>query len=193
MTALETWVLLNQLEAAVGENLDRHLASAEAWMPHEYVPWSEGRNFAGLGGEPWSIEQSKLSPIARTALEVNLLTEDNLPSYHAELRRTFGREGAWGVWVNQWTAEEGRHASCIRDYLLVTRGVDPEQLEHARMVIRVTMLSSISNAKWAELLDVPLDVSTVSTIVWPARSTRVTSIRTSGPVNSRSFQARISS
>jgi len=68
MTALETWVLLNQLEAAVGENLDRHLASAEAWMPHEYVPWSEGRNFAGLGGEPWSIEQSKLSPIARTAL-----------------------------------------------------------------------------------------------------------------------------
>ena len=133
MTEFETWVLLNQLEAAVGENLDRHLASAEAWMPHEYVPWSEGRNFAGLGGEPWSVEQSKLSPIARTALEVNLLTEDNLPSYHAELRRTFGREGAWGVWVNQWTAEEGRHASCIRDYLLVTRGVDPEQLERARM------------------------------------------------------------
>jgi len=133
MTALETRALLSQLEAAVGENLDRHLASAEAWMPHEYVPWSEGRNFAGPGGEPWSIEQSKLSPIARTALEVNLLTEDNLPSYHAELGRTFGREGAWGVWVNQWTAEEGRHASCIRDYLLVTRGVDPEQLERARM------------------------------------------------------------
>jgi len=133
MTALETRALLSQLEAAVGENLDRHLASAEAWMPHEYVPWSEGRNFAGLGGEPWSIEQSRLSPIARTALEVNLLTEDNLPSYHAELKRTFGREGAWGVWVNQWTAEEARHASCIRDYLLVTRGVDPEQLERARM------------------------------------------------------------
>ena len=64
---------------------------------------------------------------------------------------------------------------------------------HARMVIRVTMSSSISNARCAELLDVPLDVSTVSTIVWPARSTRVTSIRTSGPVNSPSFQARISS
>jgi acyl-[acyl-carrier-protein] desaturase len=133
MTALKTRVLLSQLEAAVGENLDRHLASAEAWMPHEYVPWSEGRNFAALGGEPWSIEESKLSPIARTALEVNLLTEDNLPSYHAELGRTFGREGAWGAWVHQWTAEEGRHASCIRDYLLVTRGVDPEQLERARM------------------------------------------------------------
>jgi acyl-[acyl-carrier protein] desaturase len=133
MTALETRALLTQLEATVGENLDRHLASAEDWMPHEYVPWSEGRNFTALAGEPWSVEQSRLSPIARTALEVNLLTEDNLPSYHRELGHTFGRNGAWGAWVNRWTAEEGRHASCIRDYLLVTRGVDPEHLERARM------------------------------------------------------------
>ena len=78
MTAFETRALLKQLEATVEENLDRHLASAEDWMPHEYVPWREGRNFAALGGEPWSTEQSRLSPIARTALELNLLTEDNL-------------------------------------------------------------------------------------------------------------------
>jgi acyl-[acyl-carrier-protein] desaturase len=133
MTASETRALLKQLEATVEENLGRHLAAAEDWMPHEYVPWSEGRNFAALGGEPWSVEQSRLSPIARTALELNLLTEDNLPSYHRELGHTFGRNGAWGEWVNRWTAEEGRHASCIRDYLLVTRGVDPERLERARM------------------------------------------------------------
>ena len=133
MTALETRALLKQLEATVEENLERHLASAESWMPHEYVPWSEGRDFAALAGEPWSADQSRLSPIARTALELNLLTEDNLPSYHAELKSTFGRHGAWGVWVNRWTAEEGRHASCIRDYLLVTRGVDPERLEQDRM------------------------------------------------------------
>jgi acyl-[acyl-carrier-protein] desaturase len=132
MTTFETGAL-TQLEAVVEENLDRHLASAEDWMPHEYVPWSDGQNFTALGGEPWSVEQSKLSPIARTALEVNLLTEDNLPSYHAELSRTFGRKGAWHAWVNRWTAEEGRHASCIRDYLLVTRGIDPDQLERARM------------------------------------------------------------
>jgi acyl-[acyl-carrier-protein] desaturase len=132
-TAFETRALLHQLEATVGENLDRHLAAAEDWMPHEYVPWSEGRNFAVLAGEPWSVEQSRLSPVARAALELNLLTEDNLPSYHRELADTFGRDGAWGAWVNRWTAEEGRHASCIRDYLLVTRGVDPERLERARM------------------------------------------------------------
>ena len=133
MTAPETRALLEQLEATVEENLDRHLASAENWMPHEYVPWSQGRDFAALGGEPWSPDQSRLSPVARTALELNLLTEDNLPSYHAELKDTFGRRGAWGVWVNRWTAEEGRHASCIRDYLLVTRGIDPERLEQDRM------------------------------------------------------------
>jgi len=133
MTAFETRALLKQLETAVEENLGRHLAAAEDWMPHEYVPWSEGRNFAALAGEPWSVEQSRLAPIARTALELNLLTEDNLPSYHRELGHTFGRDGAWGVWLNRWTAEEGRHASCIRDYLLVTRGADPDGLERARM------------------------------------------------------------
>ena len=34
MTALETRALLNQLEAAVAENLDRHLASAVHWFTH---------------------------------------------------------------------------------------------------------------------------------------------------------------
>ncbi|MGH3507137.1 MAG: acyl-ACP desaturase [Nocardioidaceae bacterium] len=133
MADLQHTQLLAELEPTVAENLDRHLAVADEWMPHEYVPWSLGRDFADLGGEPWSVEQSNLSPIARTALEVNLLTEDNLPSYHREVNRAFGRDSAWGTWVNRWTAEEGRHAFCIRDYLLVTRGVDPNELEQARM------------------------------------------------------------
>jgi acyl-[acyl-carrier-protein] desaturase len=133
MPKLETNWLLAELEPTVTQNLDRHLAMAKEWMPHEFVPWSQGRDFADLGGEPWSLEQSTLSPIARTALEVNLLTEDNLPSYHREVERAFGRDTAWGTWVNRWTAEEGRHAFSIRDYLLVTRGVDPVELERARM------------------------------------------------------------
>ncbi len=133
MTALADPQLLAELEPVVEENLNRHLDAAQEWMPHEYVPWSLGRDFADLGGEAWSVEQSPLSPIARTALEVNLLTEDNLPSYHREVERAFGRDSAWGTWVNRWTTEEGRHAFCIRDYLLVTRGVDPDELERARM------------------------------------------------------------
>ena len=133
MAALDGTQLLTALEPVAEDNLNRHLAAAQEWMPHEYVPWSLGRDFADLGGEPWSPDQTQLSPIARTALEVNLLTEDNLPSYHRVIEGAFGRDSAWGAWVNRWTAEEGRHAFCIRDYLLVTRGVDPEELERARM------------------------------------------------------------
>ena len=59
MTEFETPALLKLLEATVEENLDRHLATAEDWLPHEYVPWGEGRNFAALGGEPWSTGQSQ--------------------------------------------------------------------------------------------------------------------------------------
>jgi acyl-[acyl-carrier-protein] desaturase len=63
----------------------------------------------------------------------NLLTEDNLPSYHREIATRFGRDGAWGTWVGRWTAEENRHGIAMRDYLVVTRGVDPVALERARI------------------------------------------------------------
>src|SRR6195952_5599390 len=132
MTITDSTRLLLDLEPVVTENLNRHLGVAKDWMPHEYVPWSLGRDFADLGGEAWDPEQSALSPVARTALEVNLLTEDNLPSYHREIERAFGRDGAWGTWVHRWTAAEGRHGICIRDYLLVTRAVDPAALERTR-------------------------------------------------------------
>jgi acyl-[acyl-carrier-protein] desaturase len=134
----DTTRLLHDLEPVVTENLERHLATAKDWMPHEYVPWSQGRDYADLGGTEWHPDQTRLSPVARTALEVNLLTEDNLPSYHREIHRAFGRDGAWGTWVHRWTAEEGRHAYAIRDYLLVTRGVNPEHLETARMHVMQT-------------------------------------------------------
>ncbi len=122
--------LLLELEPVVAENFNRHLSVAVNWMPHEYVPWSQGRDFAAL---PWHTEQSRLSKAAQAALELNLLTEDNLPGYHFTIADRFGLDGAWGSWVNRWTAEEGRHSQCLRDYLLVTRGVDPVALERSRM------------------------------------------------------------
>lgn len=126
--------LLYALEEVVERELNRHLGMAKEWMPHEYVPWSDGRNFDGpLGGDAWSPEQSKVTDIGRVALVVNLLTEDNLPSYHHEIASLFGRDGAWGTWVHRWTAEEGRHGIVMRDYLLTTRAVDPVKLERFRM------------------------------------------------------------
>jgi acyl-[acyl-carrier-protein] desaturase len=125
---------LYALEEVVERELNRHLGAAKEWMPHDYVPWSDGRNFDGLmGGEAWAPEQSKVSEVGRISLVVNLLTEDNLPSYHHEIATVFGRDGAWGTWVHRWTAEEGRHAIAMRDYLLTSRAVDPVELERFRM------------------------------------------------------------
>ena len=127
--------LLTELEPVVGRELDRHLRAAREWFPHEYVPWSDGRNFDGvLDGDAWDPSQSRVSEVARTALVVNLLTEDNLPSYHRDIYESFGTDGAWGTWIGRWTAEEGRHGIAIRDYLLTTRAVDPVTLERERMV-----------------------------------------------------------
>ncbi|MGX9214633.1 acyl-ACP desaturase [Mycobacteroides abscessus subsp. abscessus] len=132
VTGLQTR-LLTELEPVVEENLERHLRAVRPWAPHDYVPWSRGRDFAFLGGEDWKPEDSPLDPVAQATLVVNLLTEDNLPSYHREIATRFGRDGAWGTWVGQWTAEEGRHSIALRDYLVVTRGVDPGNLEAMRM------------------------------------------------------------
>jgi acyl-[acyl-carrier-protein] desaturase len=130
----ETLALLRELDPIVEANLNRHFATAKEWFPHEYVPWSQGSDFDGvLGGHAWEPSQSRLPEVARTSLIVNLLTEDNLPSYHHEIATILGRDGAWGAWVHRWTAEEGRHATAIRDYLLTTRAVDPVALERARM------------------------------------------------------------
>jgi len=133
-TTLSQTQLLLELEPVVEENLNRHLGVAKEWFPHEYVPWSDGRNYDGpLNGDAWKPDDSPMSDVARSSLIVNLLTEDNLPSYHHEIANLFGRDAAWGSWVHRWTAEEGRHGIAIRDYLLTTRAVDPVELERLRM------------------------------------------------------------
>ncbi len=118
--------LLHELEPVVEENVHRHLGVTKDWNPHDYVPWSEGKNYKALGGQDWDPEQSKLSELAKIAMITNLLTEDNLPSYHREIAMNFTMDGPWGTWVNRWTAEENRHGIAIRDYLVVTRSVDPD-------------------------------------------------------------------
>ncbi|MGI9136053.1 MAG: acyl-ACP desaturase [Candidatus Nanopelagicales bacterium] len=138
MTALaddvRTQNLLRELEPVVETELNRHLSMAKEWFPHEYVPWGEGVNFSGvLEGKEWTPEEQRFSEAARTSLVINLLTEDNLPSYHREIATYLGRDGVWGEWIGRWTAEEGRHGIAIRDYLTVTRAVDPVALERARM------------------------------------------------------------
>ena len=126
--------LIRDLEPAVAKEIERHLSMTKDWYPHEYVPWSEGRNFPGaLNGDAWEAKDSKLTVVAQDSLVLNLLTEDNLPSYHTEITLSTARDGAWNTWLNRWTAEEARHSIVLRDYLMATRGVDPNELEDLRM------------------------------------------------------------
>jgi len=125
--------LLHELEPVAEQLLNRHISMFKEWHPHDYIPWKEGKNYYALGGQDWEPEQSKLSELATVAMMQNLLTEDNLPSYHREIAMNFGMDGPWGQWVNRWTAEENRHSIALRDYLVVTRNCDPVQLEQLRM------------------------------------------------------------
>lgn len=127
--------LLRELEPVVENNLNRHLSMHKNWNPHDYIPWSDGKNFYALGGQDWDPEQSKLSDVAQVAMVQNLMTEDNLPSYHREIAMSMGMDGAWGQWVNRWTVEENRHGIALRDYLVVTRAVDPVELEKLRIEV----------------------------------------------------------
>ena len=128
--------LLADLEPTVERLLERHLATSKEWFPHEHVPYGRGRD--PEPGEQWSEDDADLAgatidDAVRSALLVNLLTEDNLPYYFRSVERMFGRDGAWGTWVRRWTAEEGRHSMAIYGYLMVTRAIDPHHLERCRM------------------------------------------------------------
>jgi acyl-[acyl-carrier-protein] desaturase len=128
--------LLTELEPKAAALQDRHIRAAKAWHPHDYVPYSDGRNFGEWfdDAQPWTPDHSRLTGVAQTAFLVNLLTEDNLPSYHREIHDMFSSgDGAWINWIHRWTAEEGRHAIVLRDYLTVTRAIDPVRLEEGRM------------------------------------------------------------
>jgi acyl-[acyl-carrier-protein] desaturase len=128
---MDAAALLSELEPVAGRLLDRHLAQAKEWFPHQLVPFGRGEDFAA--DYEWSPADTTLPAEVRSSLFVNLLTEDNLPYYFRTIEAMFGRDSSWGEWSRRWTAEEGRHSIVIRDYLTVTRAVDPVALERARM------------------------------------------------------------
>jgi len=123
--------LLAELQPTADALFERHLGAAKEWFPHEMVPWSRGRDY--VEDESWDPDSVHLCDGARSALFLNILTEDNLPHYYRQINSKFGNEGVWGEWNRRWTAEEGRHAIVIRDYLAVTRSIDMRELERARM------------------------------------------------------------
>lgn len=122
-----------ELEPVVLEELRRHLDTEDIWYAHDYVPFDQGENFAFLGGRDWEPSDTTLPRHITDALEILLITKDNLAGYHRELVEHFILEDKWGRWMGRWTAEEHLHAVALRNYLVVTREVDPSANEDVRV------------------------------------------------------------
>ncbi|WP_207842712.1 acyl-ACP desaturase [Williamsia soli] len=126
--------LLYALEKAIPEIMEDHNAAASPWNPHDWVPWTDGRNYAFLGGEDFDPDQPRPLPEDVTsALLALLLTKDNMPSYHRLMAQKASIFGAWQEVIGSWTAEDNRHAIALRDYLVVSRLMDPEVAEALRL------------------------------------------------------------
>ena len=129
-TPTESVELVVSVEPEIARLMDEHRDRRQHWYAHDVVPWEMGRSFRD---EPWNESQATLSPEVRTALQLNLLTEDNLPYYHAKIASSFAEDSPMAEWSRLWTAEEGQHSIAIRNYLLATRNCDPALLEDERV------------------------------------------------------------
>lgn len=122
-----------ELEPVVQQELRRHIDTEELWYAHEYVPFDQGENFAFLGGRDWDPSQVTLPKPITDACEILLITKDNLAGYHREIVFSFILADKWGRWIGRWTAEEHLHAVALRNYLVVTREIDPAANEAVRV------------------------------------------------------------
>ena len=129
MTATVETRCLYDLVPVLEREVNRHLDQAKDWMPHRLAVGDSGDGAATV------------RPEVRAALVLNLLTEDNLPSYHREVGDAFSSTKSgyelWSTWLDIWTAEESRHALAIRDYLIhsgrCTGWFDSDDYERRRM------------------------------------------------------------
>src|SRR5262249_46635985 len=88
--------LVAELTPTVERLFERHLGATKPWLPHELVPWERAAE-----SDPrarWDADTARHSFGVRSALVVNLLTEDNLPYYYETLHRVFAND-VWREWA----------------------------------------------------------------------------------------------
>lgn len=123
--------LLSELAPDVERLYNRHLEAPRLWFPHEQINWGDGEDFTD---RPWSKEDYPLSDGVRSSIYVNLLTEDNLPYYTHTLLSHAPESHPILDWNHQWTMEENRHSMVMRDWVHISRCIDPTYLEEGRRV-----------------------------------------------------------
>lgn len=120
--------VLNDLEETVRGMMELHEQKRELWFPTDL-----------LGPEPDEDPDAHRATIrkraqgipdsARTALALNLLTEEGLPHFHRILAVYLGNESHWSAWNYLWTAEEDRHGQVLHDYARDTELLNQRRLE----------------------------------------------------------------
>lgn len=110
---------------------ERHLAASRQWYPFEDIPWNEASDFEE---EAWNASHYPLDPGVQSAIIVNVLTEDNLPYYTDSILHHAPMNHPIRDWTYQWTMEENRHSMVMRDWVHISRCIDPKLLEDGRRV-----------------------------------------------------------
>ena len=123
--------LLSEIAPDVERLYNRHLESPRDWYPHEQIDWGQGESFES---RPWSPEDYPLAEGVRSSIYVNLLTEDNLPYYTDTILSHAPAKHPIRDWSYQWTMEENRHSMIMRDWVHVSRCINPTLLEDGRRV-----------------------------------------------------------
>jgi acyl-[acyl-carrier-protein] desaturase len=122
-----------ELEPVVSDTYSRHVDTAIPWYAHDYVPFDRAQNFRSVGGRDWDLSQVTLPDHVTDALQIVLITKDNLAGYYHRLAEHFILAGWWGKWIGRWTAEENLHAFALRQNLVATRQIDPIANEMVRI------------------------------------------------------------
>ena len=123
--------LLTEIVPDVERLYNRHLEAPRLWMPHEQIDWGKGENY---GDHPWSESDYPLAEGVRSSIYVNLLTEDNLPYYTHSILAHAPKGHPILDWNHQWTMEENRHSMVMRDWVHISRCINPTLLEEGRRV-----------------------------------------------------------
>ncbi|MDE3064045.1 MAG: acyl-ACP desaturase [Acidobacteriota bacterium] len=126
---------MTELAPDVERLYNRHLEAPRLWYPHEQIDWGSGEDF---GEHPWSPSDYPLADGVRSSIYVNLLTEDNLPYYTNTLLSHAPKGHPILDWNHQWTMEENRHSMVMRDWVHISRCIDPTLLEDGRRVQMAT-------------------------------------------------------
>jgi len=125
MTKIE---VLKDLEAKVAELMAAHEAKRPLWFPADLLDAKPGES--QVEHEKGLMARAQSMPDAvKSALALNLLTEEGLPHFHRLIAVYLGDDSHWTNWNNLWTAEEDRHGTVLTDYCKSTRILDRRTLE----------------------------------------------------------------